>query len=103
MAKEYTYEEVVAMTHSNALRGMKEACVILEADTKALTHHPTGHLRRSWTHEVEDNGTEIIGRVGTNVSYAPFENALHPNLSQAVAQDQDQIRKIIATALQKVN
>ena len=102
MAKEYTYEEVVAMTHSNALRGMESACTLLEADTKALTHVVSGNLRRSWTHEVDDKGSEIIGRVGTNLIYAPFENALHPNLSEAVAQDQNQIREIIATALQKI-
>lgn len=103
MAKEYTYEEVVAMTHSNALRGMESACTLLEADTKALTHVVSGNLRRSWTHEVDDKGSEIIGKVGSNLSYAPFENSIHPNLSEAVAQDQNQIREIIATALQKVN
>lgn len=67
-----------------AERGMTKAVIKFQGDTQLLTHVDTGTLRRSWTHKVEKNGDNIIGAVGSNVEYAPFEDALHPNISQAL-------------------
>ena len=86
-----------------AERGMTKAVIKFEADTKLLTHVDTGTLRRSWTHKVEKNGDNIIGAVGSNVEYAPFEDALHPNISQALDDNIDTyidtISREIKTAL----
>ena len=86
-----------------AERGMTKAVIKFEADTKLLTHVDTGTLRRSWTHKVEKNGDNIIAAVGSNVEYAPFEDSLHPNISQALDDNIntyiDTISREIKTAL----
>ena len=84
-----------------AERGMKKAVIAFEADTKALTHVDTGHLRRSWTHDVVKTGDDIIGKVGTNVPYAPFEDSLHGNVSTALNDNYDKYMKIIANEISK--
>lgn len=97
----YTFDEVIKLVHQKGLEAMKEACTMLEADTKNLTHVESGHLRRSWTHSVEDDGKTIVGHVGTNVVYAPVENWRHPNLSQAVDNDKEKIRGLFKNKLGK--
>ena len=99
MSKEYTYDEAIALIHSKAMTGMEKACTMLEADTKELTHVRTGTLKRSWTHKVESKDGAIIGTVGTNVEYAAIEDWRHPNLSQAIADDQHQIVTVIQAEL----
>lgn len=102
MSREYTFAEVINLVHMNARNGIEKACTILEADTKSLTHVDSGALRRSWTHEVKENRNSIEGTVGTNISYAPYENWKHPNISQAVEKNQNKIFQIIAEEMQKV-
>ena len=84
-----------------AERGMTKAVIKFEADTKLLTHVDTGTLRRSWTHKVEKNGDNIIGAVGSNVEYAPFEDALHPNISQALEDNIDNYIDTISREIKK--
>lgn len=67
-----------------AERGMTKAMLELQRDTMALTHVDKGNLRRSWTHEVENSGSVITGCVGSNLEYAKYEDALHPNLTEAI-------------------
>lgn len=47
---------------------LNECCLLVENDAKVRCPVDQGNLRRSITHEVEDNK----GIVGTNVSYAPY-------------------------------
>lgn len=84
-----------------AERGMKKAVIAFEADTKALTHVDTGHLRRSWTHDVRGEGDNIIGVVGTNVPYAKYEDEYHGNVSTALNDNYDKYMKIIANEISK--
>ena len=84
-----------------AERGMTKAVIKFEADTKLLTHVDTGTLRRSWTHKVEKNGDNIIGAVGSNVEYAPYEDALHPNISQALEDNIDNYIDTISREIKK--
>lgn len=84
-----------------AERGMTKAVIKFEADTKLLTHVDTGTLRRSWTHKVEKNGDNIIAAVGSNVEYAPFEDALHPNISQALDDNIDNYIDTISREIKK--
>lgn len=67
-----------------AERGMTKAVIKFQGDTQLLTHVDTGTLRRSWKHKVEKRDGDIIGVVGSNVEYAPYEDAYHPNISQAL-------------------
>ena len=70
-------------------------------DTKALTHVQTGNLRRNWTHDVRGEGDNIIGVVGTNVPYAPYEDEYHGNVSTALNDNYDKYMKIIANEISK--
>ena len=72
-------------------------------ETAAKEHAPvkTGHLRRSITHELIDEGTRNIhARVGTNVQYAVFQefgtrfHAAHPFLRPALAAVEEFLRRI---------
>ena len=45
-----------------------KCCLKVEADAKKKSPIDTGRLRASLTHEVRN----MIGKVGTNVEYAPF-------------------------------
>lgn len=94
MGKKYTYGEVIELMHTKGVQAMEEACTLLEADTKLLTHVDSGDLRRSWTHSVTTQGAGVIGKVGTNLEYAEVENWRHPNLSKAVDNDKTEITKI---------
>lgn len=78
-----------------AERGMEKAVIQLEADTKTLTHVQTGALKRLWTHDVENRGNDIVGKVGTNLKYAPYEDELHGNLSTALENNIDKYYRTI--------
>lgn len=84
-----------------AEKGMKKAVIAFEADTKALTHVDTGNLRRNWTHDVRGEGDNIIGVVGTNVPYAPYEDDYHGNVSTALNDNYDKYMKMIANEISK--
>lgn len=84
-----------------AERGMKKAVIKFEADTKLLTHVDTGTLRRSWTHKTEKQGDNIIGIVGSNVPYAKYEDAYHPNISQALDDNLDSYMQTVSKEIEK--
>lgn len=84
-----------------AERGMTKAVLQLERDTKALTHVDSGALRRSWTHEVTTDGSEVRGVVGTNLEYAKYEDALHPNVSEAINSNLKKYYQTISNEMKK--
>lgn len=51
---------------------VQRRCIMIEAAAKAVCPVDTGRLRSSITHEVSVRGDEVIGRIGTNVNYAPY-------------------------------
>lgn len=55
-----------------AIRGATKGALILEGATKLLTRVDTGDLRDSWTHEVDDNGKQVVGKVGSPLDYAVY-------------------------------
>ncbi len=84
-----------------AERGMKKAVIQFEADTKALTHVDTGALRRSWTHDVQTTGDDVIGKVGTNLPYAKYEDEYHGNVSTALDDNYEKYMRVIANEIAK--
>ena len=89
-----------------AERGMKKAVIKFESDTKMITHTGVGTaapgtLKRSWTHKVEKQGDNIIAAVGSNVEYAPFEDALHPNISQALEDNLDSYMQTVSNEIKQ--
>jgi HK97 gp10 family phage protein len=63
----------------------------VEGAAKGLAPVDTGRLRSSITHEVEVQGAEVVGRIGTNVEYAIFQEfgtsrmPAHPYLRPGLA------------------
>lgn len=55
---------------SNSKAGMARACAHLEREIKGRAPVDTGHLRGSYTFNVEESGNTVVGHVGTNVPYA---------------------------------
>jgi len=91
------FGEELAKVLNAAEAGMKNAVIKFEADTKALTHVQTGTLRRSWTHKVKSNANGTIeGAVGSNLEYAPYEDALHGNISTALDNNLDEYMNTIS-------
>jgi HK97 gp10 family phage protein len=54
------------------LEGVEKALLLIEADAKRNCPADDGRLRSSITHSVEANEEKVVGRVGTNVEYAPY-------------------------------
>ena len=99
MAKEFETEQ--ARVHQLALETMEKAMIMIEADTKQLCPVDTGHLKRSYTHDVEDNEGEIVGAVGTNVEYAYWADQHTPHLTQAVDSNMANIQRMFKEELGK--
>lgn len=55
-----------------AVKGMTNACLIVEDDSKRGCPHNTGMLRQSISSMVEEEGDIINGYVGSNLDYAPY-------------------------------
>jgi hypothetical protein len=76
----------------------------------SLRYVRTGKLGQSWTTKVEGDGNELVGRVGTNLNYAPYVEsaALQAEIhqgrwhtdAQAVAQFRDKIVARFRAALE---
>ena len=92
---------------SAAETGMEKAVTKLETDTRMITHTGVGTaapgtLKRSWTHKTQtDKDGNIIGAVGSNVEYAPYEDALHPNISQALDDNLDSYMQTVSKEIEK--
>ena len=90
-----------------AERGMKKAVIKFQADTMMVTHTGVGTaapgtLKRSWTHKTQtDKDGNIIGAVGSNVEYAPYEDAYHPNISQALDDNLDSYMQTVSKEIEK--
>ncbi|WP_349406449.1 HK97-gp10 family putative phage morphogenesis protein [Clostridium perfringens] len=57
---------------NNAKQGMEKACLVVEATAKKGCPVDLGQLRASITHDVEEQGREIVGYVGTNLEYGVY-------------------------------
>lgn len=98
---ELTYEQAIALNHKNCLTAMEKAVTMIEADAKQLCPVKTSTLKRSITHDVEDNN-EIVGVVGSPVEYAYFASLHKPYLEPAVDQNISEIKSMFKEELKKV-
>jgi len=55
------------------LQGMRDATLIVTRDAKVNAPVDTGRLRASITPEVRPHGPTVQGVVGSNVTYAPYQ------------------------------
>lgn len=57
---------------NNERKKMDKACLIVERQAKQDCPVDQGFLRASITHEVELSTRELVGRIGSNLEYAPY-------------------------------
>lgn len=57
---------------NNYIATIQRLCRKVERTAKVKCPRKTGHLERSITHTVENNGDKVVGIVGTNADYAPY-------------------------------
>ena len=57
---------------ANLAIGMELACLIPETAAKQKCPVDEGILRASISHEIDVSPSKIIGRIGTNIEYAPY-------------------------------
>ena len=67
-------EKAVANLHgAPVLEAFRDATLMVQRDAKIAAPVDTGRLRASITPEVTLEGPDVIGIVGSNVVYAPFQ------------------------------
>ena len=117
-----------AMVHSNLGRSVTNACYLVENTAKigmtntttdptkaykrgTRTHYASqegayGPLRQSITHDIEQDGAEVIGRVGTNLTeglmteMGTSKMAPRPWLKPSIEANKEKIHKMIASSIQ---
>lgn len=65
-------KEARAKVEAVLMKGVEKALTVIEADAKRFCPVDEGRLRSSITHTVEASNEQARGRVGTNVTYAPY-------------------------------
>ena len=66
-----TYKGGDKIVRDETRKGITRSVIQIEADAKRLVPVDTHNLQRSLTHEVVQQGSNVTGRVGTNLIYAP--------------------------------
>ena len=67
-------EQVVSDLHGRPfLQGMRDATLIVMRDARIFAPVDTGRLRASIAPEVRTEGKTVLGVVGSNVKYAPYQ------------------------------
>lgn len=122
-----------AIVHSNLGRSVTNACYLVENTAKlgmtntetdptkaykrgTRTHYASqegaypavdyGPLRQSITHDVEQDGAEVVGRVGTNLTeglmteMGTSKMAPRPWLKPSIEANKEKIHKMIASSIQ---
>lgn len=69
----WNQRQIIEKTLNEAKRIMTTCVIVVEGKAKDMAPYEFGRLRSSITHEVTHEGGEIVGRVGTNVDYAIYQ------------------------------
>jgi len=92
-----------------ALRGViTKSVLVVEGRAKKTVPVLTGRLRASITHEVNKEGAGYIGKVGTNVEYAPAvefglkRSRAKPYLFPAMKESKGDIIRFLTNAIKAV-
>lgn len=82
---------------SAAEENMQVATLHLEGEIRKRAPVDTGHLRASYESRVDREGGTIVGRVGTNVPYAPAQEYLGtPHIRPALDAEKDRLIQMMA-------
>jgi len=101
--------EALAKKNDKELRTViQKAVIIVEGRAKENAPYEFGKLRASITHEVKSTSKGHIGKVGTDVEYAPFQEfgtskmAAHPYLFPAMKMSREDIITLLEKAIKGV-
>lgn len=76
MAKGFEFEgkanEVKKQLGESLIKGITEACLLVQAQAKMLTPVKTGQLRDSIEYKVQDDAGEVVGEVGTHLEHGLY-------------------------------
>lgn len=87
-------KEVIQQLEQKLEQKMKEACVLVQDSAKQRCPVDTGRLQGSLTYQVQKDGNEVEGLVGTNVEYAPYVELVKPFLKPAEDENRDRILQL---------
>jgi HK97 gp10 family phage protein len=82
-------------------QGMTKACLLVERDAKINAPVDTGRLRASITNRLDIEDNLLVGIIGTNVSYASFQEfgtskmAAYPFLFPALESNKEKIKNLL--------
>lgn len=86
---------------SKLVPAMEEVALRIEREAALLAPVDTGRLRASINNEVEKAARLIIrARIGSNVSYAPFQELDNPYLRPAIEQVMPKAEQILTEAVE---
>ena len=105
-------EQMVRDMHGpQMLQAMKRATLIAERSAKQFAPVDTGRLRASITPDILTRGIEVVGVVGSNVEYAPYQEfgtwplkgIQGPRyLRRAIEENADRLFKILGDAVGRI-
>lgn len=87
-------KEIIQQLEQKLEQKMKEACVLVQDNAKQRCPVDTGRLQGSLTYQVQKDGNEVEGLVGTNVEYAPYVEVRTPFLEPARDENRDRILQL---------
>ncbi|MDD5510908.1 MAG: HK97 gp10 family phage protein [Dehalococcoidales bacterium] len=93
--------ERLAEINARLKSNMTKACLLVERDAKINAPVDTGRLRASITNRLEVEKDQLIGIVGTNVEYAPYQEfgtskmPAHPFLYPALEANKSKIKGLL--------
>ena len=94
-------QKLIKEVGQKCFQNMEKACLLVEGDAKREVRVDTGRLRASITHEIEKTKDETIGRVGSNVEYAVYQEygtskmRGHPYLRPALERNKGRIKQLL--------
>jgi hypothetical protein len=93
---------VIDLSGDEMLEGIREATMLVTRDARILAPVDTGRLRASIAPEVDSQGKEVRGVVGSNVVYAPFQEDKVHYLENAFTANLERIRTLIGDVVGRI-
>lgn len=96
-------ERIIAGLHGEPMvQAMQRATLLVQRNAKINAPVDTGRLRASITPEIRARDRSVIGVVGSNVVYAPFQEERVHYLEGAIEQSADDIVRLLGDAVGRI-
>lgn len=96
-------ERIIAGLHGEpVVRAMQRATLLVQRQAKINAPVDTGRLRASIMPEIRAQDRRVIGVVGSNVVYAPFQEDRVHYLERALEQQENEIASLLGDAIARI-